>query len=171
MSYHDSVRFCLACGSPVELQEAFGKERPVCPKCGRVHFFDPKVAAAMFVVQKGGVLLVRRINEPELGKWSLPAGFVDGDEDPKLAAERECYEETGLEVEADHLMEVIHQPVETEGASIVIVYHGRLKGGTLTARDDIDASGFFSWKDLPPIAFESTRTMIERWKQTESGVL
>jgi ADP-ribose pyrophosphatase YjhB (NUDIX family) len=155
----------------VELREAFGKRRPVCPNCGRVHFFDPKVAAAMFVVQNGSVLLVRRVNEPELGKWSLPAGFVDGDEDPQLAAERECFEETGLEVEADRLLDVIYQSVKAEGANIVIVYHGRLKGGTLTARDDIDASGFFGWGDLPPLAFESTRTMIERWRRTESGVL
>lgn len=125
----------------------------------------------MFVVQNGSVLLVRRVNEPELGKWSLPAGFVDGDEDPQLAAERECLEETGLDVETDRLLEVIHQPVKAEGASIVIVYQGRIKGGTLTARDDIDASGFFSRDDLPPLAFESTRTMIERWGQTETGVL
>jgi len=125
----------------------------------------------MFVVQNGSVLLVRRVNEPELGKWSLPAGFVDGDEDPQLAAERECFEETGLEVEADRLLDVIYQSVKAEGANIVIVYHGRLKGGTLTARDDIDASGFFGWGDLPPLAFESTRTMIERWRRTESGVL
>jgi len=125
----------------------------------------------MFVVQNGSVLLVRRVNEPELGKWSLPAGFVDGDEDPQLAAERECFEETGLEVEADRLLDVIYQSVKAEVANIVIVYHGRLKGGTLTARDDIDASGFFGWGDLPPLAFESTRTMIERWRRTESGVL
>lgn len=171
MSFHDRVRYCLSCGSPVELRQSFGKHRPVCSNCGRVHFFDPKVAAAVFVVYDGRVLLVRRVNEPELGKWSLPAGFVDGDEDPRLAAERECLEETGLEVEAARLLEVIHQPVEAEGASIVIVYHGLLKGGTLTARDDIDASGFFSRDTLPPLAFESTRTMIEHWGQAKSGVL
>jgi 8-oxo-dGTP diphosphatase len=171
MSFHDPVRFCVACGAPVERKEAFGKLRPVCPNCGRVHFFDPKVAAAVFVVHDGNVLLVRRVNEPELGKWSLPAGFVDGEEDPRLAAERECLEETGLKVEADRLLDVIHQPVEAEGASIVIVYHGRLMGGTLTARDDIDASGFFSPDELPPLAFESTLKMIDQWEQAESGML
>lgn len=143
----------------------------MCANCGRVHFFDPKVAAAVFVVHEKGLLLVRRVNEPELGKWSLPAGFVDGDEDPRLAAERECLEETGLDVEADRLLDVIHQPVDGEGASIVIVYHGRLKGGDLTARDDIDASGFFELEKLPPLAFASTRKMIERWGEIEAGVL
>jgi ADP-ribose pyrophosphatase YjhB (NUDIX family) len=171
MSYHDRVRFCLACGSPVEFREVFGASRPVCLNCGRVHFFDPKVAAAVFVVRNERVLLVRRVNEPELGKWSLPAGFVDGDEDPRLAAQRECLEETGLQVEADRLLDVIHQPVRAEGASIVLVYHGRLEGGKLTARDDIDASGFFSRDELPSLAFESTRTLIERWEKAESGVL
>jgi ADP-ribose pyrophosphatase YjhB (NUDIX family) len=171
MSYHDQVRFCLSCGSPVDLRPAFGKIRPVCPACDRVHFSDPKVAAAVFVVHEGRVLLVRRVNEPELGKWSLPAGFVDGDEDPRLAAERECLEETGLEVEADHLIDVIHQPVDGEGASIVIVYHGLFKGGELTARDDIDASGFFNQDALPPLAFASTREVIGRWGEIEADVL
>jgi 8-oxo-dGTP diphosphatase len=136
-----------------------------------VHFADPKVAAAMFVTQDRQLLLVRRVNEPELGKWSLPAGFVDGGEDPRQAAERECLEETGLKVAATHLLDVIHQPVEAEGASIVVVYLGEIEGGTLTARDDIDASGFFSLDDLPPLAFESTLTMVERWRQAQSGML
>jgi 8-oxo-dGTP diphosphatase len=171
MSYHDRVNFCLACGSPVESKEAFGAIRPVCPKCGRVHFLDPKVAAAVFVTQDQQVLLVRRVNQPQLGRWSLPAGFVDGDEDPRLAAERECLEETGLRVVATDLMDVIHQSVEGEGASIVIVYCGELQGGKLTARDDIDASGFFSLDELPLLAFESTLSMVERWRQANTGML
>jgi 8-oxo-dGTP diphosphatase len=106
-----------------------------------------------------------------LGRWSLPAGFVDGDEDPRLAAERECLEETGLRVVATDLMDVIHQSVEGEGASIVIVYCGELQGGKLTARDDIDASGFFSLDELPLLAFESTLSMVERWRQANTGML
>lgn len=172
MSFHDPIQFCPACGASLTYKEAFGRVRPVCPSCGRVHFEDPKVAAAVFVLDGDRMLLVRRVNEPELGKWSLPAGFVEADEDPRSAAERECREETGLRVKVTQLVDVIHQPVDNrEGASIVIVYAAELKGGKLVAHDDVDASGFFGLDDLPPLAFESTRTVIEAWRSGQLDML
>ena len=57
----------------------------------------PKVAAGVVLIDADRVLLVRRVNEPYRGRWTLPAGFVDAGEDPRRAAERECLEETGLQ--------------------------------------------------------------------------
>lgn len=138
----------------------FGKPRPVCPQCGFVHFADPKVAAGVLVEQNGSVLLVRRINEPQQGLWSIPAGFVDALEDPQAAAVRECREETGLEVCLAGLLDVISGREHERGADIVIVYRAEVTGGQLSAGDDADQAAFFPRASLPPLAFRATRIVL-----------
>ena len=158
-----AVRFCPACGHAVELRQAFGRSRPVCPSCGRIHFDDPKVAAGVLVVSDGKVLLVRRALEPQMGRWSLPAGFVDADEDPRQAAARECREETGLEIEPTGVLEIFSGREHPQGADIVLVFTADVAGGALLPGDDADAVAFFGPGELPELAFQATRRSIERW--------
>jgi ADP-ribose pyrophosphatase YjhB (NUDIX family) len=165
MFYDDDVKFCTKCGSPLEGREIGGRLRPACPACGRVHYFDPKVAAVVLVENDGKVLLVRRVMNPEQGKWSIPGGFVDAGEDPRQAAARECLEETGLDVEITHLIEALFSQDYPRGASIVLAYHGRVVGGQLQAADDADRAAFFGPGELPELAFEATRAVVEQWKQ------
>jgi 8-oxo-dGTP diphosphatase len=49
-----------------------------------------------FSGNKVKVLLVNRKNEPYKGKWAVPGGFVDMDEELEDAVARELAEETGL---------------------------------------------------------------------------
>ena len=158
-----AVHFCPACGHPVELRLAFGQMRPVCPSCGRIHFDDPKVAAGVLVIRDGKVLLVRRALEPQQGRWTLPAGFVDAGEDPRLAAARECNEETGLDVETTGVLDVFSGREHPQGADIVLVFTAMAIGGTLRPGDDADAVDFFGPGELPELAFQATRRSIERW--------
>src|SRR5512138_587395 len=130
------VNYCPRCGTAVTHLERFGRERPVCPNCGWIHFEDPKVAAAVLLEQDGRVLLVRRVNEPYRGKWTLPAGFVDANEDPATAVERECLEETGLVVRASEVLDVIAGREHPRGADFVIVYRGEVASGGGRTGDD-----------------------------------
>jgi ADP-ribose pyrophosphatase YjhB (NUDIX family) len=160
-----TVRFCTSCGHAVEERFAFGRTRPVCPACGWIHFDDPKVAAGVLVIQDGKVLLVRRAIEPQRGLWSLPAGFVDSDEDPRRAAQREALEETGLEIETTGVLDVFSGREHPAGADIILVFTARPRAGELRPGDDADAVAFFGPDELPGLAFEATRRTLEAWRQ------
>ena len=154
------INYCPRCGSAVTLQHRFGKERAVCPSCEWIHFADPKVAAAVLIEQDGRVLLVRRTNEPFRGLWTLPAGFVDSDEDPARAAERECLEETGLSVRVRRVLDVVAGREHARGADFVIVYSADVLGGALRAGDDADQAEWFDRAGLPALAFRATQFVL-----------
>lgn len=162
MSRDPLVKFCPRCGTSTIEEQKFGKVRAVCPQCGWIHFADPKVAAAVLIEQAGRVLLVRRVNEPFRGLWTLPAGFVDAHEDPAEAAARECLEETGLSVRVTRVLDVVAGREHERGADFVIVYQAEVISGELIPSDDADAAEWFPRGNLPPLAFEATKMVLAK---------
>lgn len=163
MARHFPMNFCPVCATPLIQQEKFGKPRPVCPACGYIYFSDPKVAAVVLIEQGDQVLLTRRAWNPAKGQWTLPGGFVDGDEDPRDAAKRECLEETGLDIEIDRLLDLYYGKAHIDGAGIIIAYTGHITNGVVTPGDDVDAVEFFSPSNFPELAFPSTEKILATW--------
>jgi 8-oxo-dGTP diphosphatase len=160
------VNYCLRCGSALEDRPILDKVRRACPKCGYIHFDDPKVAAIAFIVNENRVLLVKRAGDPEKGKWVLPGGFVDANEDPRAAAIRETLEETGLHIEITGLVDVFFHPASDGSVTpIVIALSGRVIGGALLPQDDAEAVEWFTADALPELAFASTTAILEAWRQ------
>ena len=154
-------RFCPACAAPLEEKEEAGRLRPVCSKCGKIVFYDPKVAATCIVEREGKVLMVRRGNQPGYGLWSMPGGYVDLGEVVEAAAAREVVEETGLGVETGHLVGIFS---EAGHPVIVAAFSAEEKGGNLeTGPEALDVC-FFSPDALPPLAFPRDRLILERWR-------
>jgi 8-oxo-dGTP diphosphatase len=134
----------------------------VCSACGQTAFRDPKVGVGAVVHdEQGRLLLVRRGVDPERGRWALPAGYVDADEDPRAAAAREVVEETGLVVEVGRVIDVYAAEGTGGGASFFLAFEARLVGGTLAAADDALDAAFFALDDLPDLAFASTRAAVD----------
>lgn len=67
--------------------------------------FKPKfTCAAVFVEVEDKILLLKRQNhKTEPGRWGHPAGKVDMGEAVSVAAQRELFEETGIEIGLDEL--------------------------------------------------------------------
>ncbi len=71
---------------------------PPAPAPGSAAGIRPQVAVGAVVVTDGALLLVRRGQPPEEGRWSIPGGRVEDGETPADAVVRETFEETGLAV-------------------------------------------------------------------------
>jgi 8-oxo-dGTP diphosphatase len=166
LSHPPDLNYCPHCGYALVDKEAFGRSRRFCSSCGRIIFRDHKVSAGVLVERDGKVLLVRRRMGPRQGTWSFPAGFVEFGEEPAEAAVRECYEETGLEVEITGLL-AIAGPDPDGMASIVIAYKARVVGGEPRPGDDADQIGFFGPDELPPLAFRATRAALDKWHDSQ----
>ncbi len=158
----EDIHYCPRCAAPVTHALRYGRERPVCPVCDWIYFDDPKVAAGVLVEQNGRILLVCRANPPQQGLWTVPAGFVNGGEDPAEAAARECEEETGLRVKITGLLDIVPGREHPRGADFVIFYRGQVTGGVICAGDDADAADWFEKTSLPPLAFRATQVVLAR---------
>lgn len=157
------ANYCPNCGASLAWQHQQGRERPVCPQCNHIVYFDPKVAVVAFIQRDDHLLLIQRDIDPGKGKWALPAGFVDHDEAPEDAAIRETLEETGLHIRITRLLDVF--PKRDEGlADIVIAYAGEIIGGALQAADDAATAGWFSKDNLPELVFYPSITLVNRWQ-------
>lgn len=148
--------FCPRCGTGLQPMEKSGAVRPGCPACGFAHFADPKVTVCVVIVQEGRVLLGLRIMEPQRGKWCLPGGFMDYGEQVRAAAAREAKEETGLEVEVGALLTLTDWDDPLSGKKgIALSFEAMVIGGVLHADDDVSELGWYTFDDLPDMAFPS----------------
>jgi len=155
--------YCPYCGSLLGTTEWEGRTRPFCESEGRIVYENPIPAATGVVVDpEGRLLLVRRNREPGRGRWALPGGFVETGESPIEAAVRELHEETGLAVSEPSLIDIIHQKSEFYGTSLLIIgYHfGRFDGNPRPG-DDAGEVLFFDREDIPELAFESHRLIVD----------
>ena len=162
------ARFCPRCGASLRRRVAFGHRRPVCPRCGYVHFNDPKVAVGVVAERRGRLLLVRRNHEPHPGEWSFPSGYVDSGEGLETAAARETREETGLDVRIGRLLGAWSTPGEPV---IFIAYAARVAGGRIEVGAECIEVGhecmdvrFFPPDALPPLAFPHDAAIVRAWQ-------
>lgn len=91
------------------------------------------------------VALVQRGNDPYRGRWALPGGFVDIDEDLEPAAARELAEETGLEVTDIHQFGAYGTPGRDPRMRVVTIAYWAFVDDLEDPSADSDASDARLW--------------------------
>ena len=112
------------------------------------------VDAAVFTFSgdKARVLLINRGNEPFKGKWALPGGFIDMDEELEDAVVRELEEEAGLTgVRLEQMRTFGTVGRDPRGRMISIAFIGIATKGqaTIRAGDDAAQAQWFDIENLP----------------------
>ena len=117
------------------------------------------VDAAVFTVREGAleVLLIQRGHEPAKGKWALPGGFLDMDEELVDAAARELLEETsvsGIELALAGVFGTVDR--DPRGRVITMTFAGLAdwRNHTPKGGDDAVDARWFAVTTLPELAFD-----------------
>ena len=102
------------------------------------------------------VLLIRRGRAPFAGRWALPGGFVDQDEDLPVAAARELVEETGLDARLGPQLGAYGTPGrDPRGHTVSVVYLAWAPGApAVTGLDDATDARWQPARRPPKLAFD-----------------
>lgn len=135
---------CPYCGEKLGEKHADGKDRLYCGECDRIIWRNAEPVAAVVMRRGDEILFVKRGIEPGKGKWSLPAGFLEYEEQPEKAAARELEEETGLEVDENELelfeaMNMQRFPGQRLIALVYSIDHEKASGEISAGDDAVDA--------------------------------
>jgi len=118
------------------------------------------LAVDVIIRAPGGVVLIKRRNEPFKGKWALPGGFVGYGERIEDAAAREVKEETGLGVKLGKLVGVYSDPKrDPRGHTVSVCYLAGRAGGRLRAGSDAQEARIFKHIPWRKLAFDHARIL------------
>ncbi len=89
------MNYCPDCGRAVSIRVPDGDNLPrhVCDHCSAIHYQNPKIVAGCIPEWQDKILICKRAIDPQYGKWTLPAGFMENGETVQEAAARETMEE------------------------------------------------------------------------------
>ncbi len=127
------------------------------------------VDAIIFKVDNESVqiLLIRRGREPYKGKWALPGGFVEDDEDLADAAARELLEETGIKAGPMEQLGAFGKPGrDPRHRTVSVVFTAFADADAKPAAgDDADRAEWFGLDCLPELAFDHAEIIASATKK------
>lgn len=102
------------------------------------------------------ILLIERGREPFKGKWALPGGFIDMNEELETACQRELEEETGIRIKEIKQFRTYGNVNRDPRHRTISVVFFAFADDELNARagDDAAKAQWFPLSQLPEMAFD-----------------
>ena len=161
--------YCPRCGARCISTSSVIHSKVRCPRCGFILYQNPSPGVVVLIVDNDMILLGERDNKVFMGgKWSLPGGFIEFDEDFLSAAHRETMEETGLSIKIISIISVVSNFFSPDLHTLVIVLLANKMNGTLRPGDDMVKLEWFPLSGpFPSMAFEADNHIINRYYTTK----
>jgi ADP-ribose pyrophosphatase YjhB (NUDIX family) len=102
---------------------------------------------AIVVTHRQRVLFGKRVTKSTTGyEWQLPGGWINSDETPQRAAERELLEETGLAVYSPRFVAITSNRFAADNHSISLFFEGECADAGALILAESDKCIAWEWK-------------------------
>jgi len=160
------MKFCHQCAGSLILRIPQGDDKPrhCCSKCEAIFYLNPKNVVGTLSFFEDKVLLCKRAIQPRIGKWTLPAGYMENGESSLDGAIRETQEEAGASVivESDSLYTLFNLPKINQ---VYIFFRTQLANLNFSAGIESQEVALFSEAEVPwaEIAFPVVKSTLEHY--------
>ena len=160
------MKFCHQCAGSLILRIPQGDDKPrhCCSKCDTIFYLNPKNVVGTLSFFEDKVLLCKRAIQPRIGKWTLPAGYMENGESSLDGAIRETQEEAGASVivESDSLYTLFNLPKINQ---VYIFFRTELANLNFSAGIESQEVALFSEAEVPwaEIAFPVVKSTLEHY--------
>jgi ADP-ribose pyrophosphatase YjhB (NUDIX family) len=152
-------------GPSVEaVPEGDNRARLVCPDCGYVEYANPKVVVGAVCTWENRILLCRRAIKPALGRWTIPAGFLELGETTSQGAAREVWEEARARIRIEDIIGIYEIPHISQ---IYMIYRALMVGPECAPGDESQEVEMLDWEAIPwdQLAFPSVVWALQRFRE------
>ncbi len=118
---------------------------------------------AILISPNQSVLLIERGRQPFQGKWALPGGFIEMDEELEAACKRELDEETGIRIEELKQFRAFGSVNrDPRHRTISVIFYAFVEDEIVPeAGDDASKAQWFPLDELPELAFDHLQILDE----------
>ena len=136
--------------------------RAVCTQCDYIHYENPKNIVGIIASYKKKILLCKRNTEPRKNYWTVPAGFMENEETLLEGAQREAYEEVGIEPQPSSLFMAYSVPHISQ---VHFYFYTKLKDNKTKIGEEINDVMFATYDEIPwdDLAFNSIRVLLKKF--------
>ena len=160
------MKYCHHCAAPLVLRIPEGDDKPryCCNDCDSIFYQNPKNVVGTLPVYGDQVLLCKRAIQPRLGKWTLPAGYMENGESSLSGAIRETMEEAGalVTVNDDSLYTLFNLPSINQ---VYMFFRAELTSLDFNAGIESEEVALFKESEIPwpEIAFPVVKSTLEHY--------
>ena len=160
------MKYCHQCAGPLILRVPEGDDKPrhCCTACDSIFYLNPKNVVGTVPFFEDKVLLCKRAIQPRIGKWTLPAGFMENGESSLHGAIRETQEEAGASViiQNDSLYTLFNLPKINQ---VYMFFRAELANLDYAAGLESEEVALFTEQEIPwqEIAFPVVKSTLEHY--------